>query len=145
MGPGTRSKFDGCMFEPEASRKQMYCIEESTCDIVGTFRHPPLWFGDWGFVPPLPPLVTPLATSTGFVFRNTARAFRSTLSPKQKFGDKEQIGSIVPFTWYRARRCYCIKSVQYIKSSVVGVSYCTWIWRQFWLIKCIFCPLTGCF
>jgi len=25
----------------EVFRKQMYCIEESTCDIVGTFRRPP--------------------------------------------------------------------------------------------------------
>jgi len=28
------------MFEPEFLRKQMYCIEESTCDIAGTFRRP---------------------------------------------------------------------------------------------------------
>jgi len=28
------------MFEPEVFRKQIYCIEESTCDIVGTFQHP---------------------------------------------------------------------------------------------------------
>jgi len=28
------------MFEPEIFRKQMYCIDESTCDIVGTFRRP---------------------------------------------------------------------------------------------------------
>jgi len=28
------------MFEPEVFRKQIYCIEESTCDIVGTFRLP---------------------------------------------------------------------------------------------------------
>jgi len=27
-------------FEPEVFRKQIYCIEESTCDIVGTFRRP---------------------------------------------------------------------------------------------------------
>ena len=40
------------MFEPEFFRKQMYSIEESTCDIVGTFRRPPQssgaltqWFG----------------------------------------------------------------------------------------------------
>jgi len=26
------------MFEPEVFRKQMYCIEEITCDIIGTFR-----------------------------------------------------------------------------------------------------------
>ena len=28
------------MVEPELFRKQIYCIEESTCDIVGTFRCP---------------------------------------------------------------------------------------------------------
>ena len=28
------------VFEPEVFRKQMYCIEESTCDIVETFRRP---------------------------------------------------------------------------------------------------------
>jgi len=28
------------MFEPEVFRKQMYCIEESTCNIVGTIRRP---------------------------------------------------------------------------------------------------------
>ena len=27
------------MFEPEVLRKQMYCIEESTCDIVGSYVH----------------------------------------------------------------------------------------------------------
>jgi len=35
------------MFEPKAFRKQIYCIEESTCDIVnvGTFRCPSQSFG----------------------------------------------------------------------------------------------------
>jgi len=28
------------MFEPELFRKQIHCIEESTCEIFGTFRHP---------------------------------------------------------------------------------------------------------
>jgi len=28
------------MFEPEVFRKQMYCIEESAYDVVGTFRRP---------------------------------------------------------------------------------------------------------
>jgi len=28
------------MFELEVFRKQMYCIQESNCDIVGTFRRP---------------------------------------------------------------------------------------------------------
>jgi len=39
---GTRGKkFGTLMFEPEFFRKQMYCIEKSTCDIVRTFRRPP--------------------------------------------------------------------------------------------------------
>ena len=32
------------MFEFDVFRKQMYCIEESTCDIVVTFRRPPQSF-----------------------------------------------------------------------------------------------------
>jgi len=45
MAPGKRSKFGAPMIESEVFRKQMYCIEESTCDIVGTFRRPPQPFG----------------------------------------------------------------------------------------------------
>jgi len=37
MAPGARSKFGAPMFEREVFRKQMYCIEESACGIVGTF------------------------------------------------------------------------------------------------------------
>ena len=40
MARGTRSKFGAPIFEPEVFRKQMYWIEESTYDIVGTFRRP---------------------------------------------------------------------------------------------------------
>jgi len=46
------------MFEPEVFQKQMYCVEESTCDIVGPFRRPssdlaPLyWLGARGISPP---------------------------------------------------------------------------------------------
>jgi len=45
MVPGARSKFGAPMFETEVFRKQMYCTEESTCGIVGTFRRPLQWFG----------------------------------------------------------------------------------------------------
>jgi len=38
MAPGTITKLGAPMFEPEVFPKQMYCIEESTCDIVGPFR-----------------------------------------------------------------------------------------------------------
>jgi len=47
------------MFETEVFRKQMYCIEESTCDIVGNFRRP-------GIVLPLSSLVTPLSRTYSF-------------------------------------------------------------------------------
>jgi len=40
MSPGAKREFGAPMFEPEVFRKKMHCIEESTCDIVGTFRHP---------------------------------------------------------------------------------------------------------
>jgi len=48
MASGARSKFGAPMFETEVFRKQMYCIEESTYDNVGTFWRPPQPFG----VPP---------------------------------------------------------------------------------------------
>jgi len=38
-------KFGAPMFEPEVFRKQIHCIAESTCDIVGTFRRFPQSFG----------------------------------------------------------------------------------------------------
>jgi len=40
MAPGARSKFGAPMFEPEVFRKQMYCIQESACDVVETFWRP---------------------------------------------------------------------------------------------------------
>ena len=40
MAPGTRSKFGPLMFEFEAVRKQMHCIEEKTGYIFGTFGTP---------------------------------------------------------------------------------------------------------
>jgi len=47
------------MFEPEAFRKHMYCIEESAYDIVVTFWSPAVIWHQ-GNCAPLPPLVTPL-------------------------------------------------------------------------------------
>ena len=43
------------IFETKIFPEQMYCIEESTCDIVGTFRRPQ-WFGARGICPPRYPL-----------------------------------------------------------------------------------------
>jgi len=34
------------ILEPEVFRKEMYCDEESTCDIIGTFRRSLQSFGD---------------------------------------------------------------------------------------------------
>jgi len=66
MAPRARSKFAAPKFEPEVFRKQMYCIEASTCDIVGTFRQSLRLFGAPIVIrrpkncSPLAPLVTPL-------------------------------------------------------------------------------------
>ena len=38
--PGQGTSLAPPMFEPEVFRKQMYCIEESTSDIIGTFQRP---------------------------------------------------------------------------------------------------------
>ena len=38
--PGQEASFAPLMFEPEIFRRQMYCIEDSTWDIVGTFQRP---------------------------------------------------------------------------------------------------------
>ena len=60
------------MFETEVFRKQMFCVEESTCDIVGTFLCPPQWFCTpivtWRLenCAPLAPLVTPLHAMIGW-------------------------------------------------------------------------------
>jgi len=70
MVPGARSKFGAHMFEPEVFPKQMYwyCIEESTCDIVGTFLRSPQSFCALtmirrpGNCSPFALLVTPLDT-----------------------------------------------------------------------------------
>jgi len=54
------------VFQPEIFRNQMYCLEEITCDIVGTLRRPrshsaaPQRYGARGIVPPLPHVLTPL-------------------------------------------------------------------------------------
>jgi len=39
-GARARSKFGAPMLEFEVFRKQMCCIETSTCDIIGTFQRP---------------------------------------------------------------------------------------------------------
>jgi len=60
MPPGARNKFGASMFEPEVCRKQMHCIEESTCDTVATFWHPRSDSAPGELCPPCPSLVTTL-------------------------------------------------------------------------------------
>jgi len=66
MAPGARSRFGAPIFETEVFRKQMRCIEESICDILGTFRRStqsfstPIVIRRPGNCDPLTPLVTPL-------------------------------------------------------------------------------------
>ena len=61
MAQGARSKFGVPMFEPKVIREQVYCVEESTCDIVvilapsAVIRHP-------GNCAPIPPFVSSLRT-----------------------------------------------------------------------------------
>jgi len=38
--PGQEASLVPPMFEPDVFRKEIYSIEESTCDIVGSFRRP---------------------------------------------------------------------------------------------------------
>ena len=42
MAPGAKNKFGAPMFEPKVFWEYMYCIEEKTCTIVGTFQGPPV-------------------------------------------------------------------------------------------------------
>jgi len=82
------------MFEPELFRKQMYCTEESTCDIVRTFRAPAV-IPHRGSAPgelwPLPPFFAPLVTA-----RSDAPQQTMALSSNQRhtgtfgFGGEEE-------------------------------------------------------
>jgi len=92
------------MFEPEVCRKQMYCIEESTCGIVGTYRRPlqssgapPQWFGVRGIMLPLPPLVTLVRSQTTCRFltkMHWACLFFSAMD-RIFFNDRKKIKSII--------------------------------------------------
>jgi len=62
MAPGKGNKFGAPMLEPKVFRTKMHCIEESTCDNVGTFRRLPQWFGSRGILPPCPPRYAPVDT-----------------------------------------------------------------------------------
>ena len=66
MTSGARRKFDALVFEPKVFRKQMYCIEESTIEIVGLYGAPN-WFDARDVVSPLSPSLRLWYTSTTVV------------------------------------------------------------------------------
>ena len=59
-------------FEPPCSKLKSFgsksAVEESTCDIVRSFRRPPKWFCAREIVSPLPPLVMPLTVLKSYIF-----------------------------------------------------------------------------
>jgi len=64
------------MFEPEVFRRQMNCIEESTCGSVGTFRRPHSDSAT-GEICPLTPLFTPcLSRNAMHIFRSRSVSLR---------------------------------------------------------------------
>jgi len=60
--PGARNKFAASIFEPNIIWEEMYCIEQKTCDFVGTFRRPPV-IQRLGIVPLLYALVWHFASN----------------------------------------------------------------------------------
>jgi len=56
MASRARSKIHAPVFEPEVFWKQIYCVEESTSDIDGTFRRPRSHSAPGELRPPCPSL-----------------------------------------------------------------------------------------
>jgi len=94
MAPGARSRFGAPVLEPEIFRKQMYCIEESICGIVGTLRRPRSDSAP-GNCFPLSSLVTPLRGKGAFsLWCRKGKAFceRALALYRQQHGkDKQNI------------------------------------------------------
>ena len=67
------------MFKPKVFWKQIYYSEENTCDIVGTFRRPPYWFGARG--PPTPCFELPARS----VLPQLSKSFEAALLSSQGF------------------------------------------------------------
>jgi len=97
------NKFGAPMFVFKSFRKQMCCIEESTFDIVGTFRrNPPQWFDAWGIVPLRNPLVTPLVRRLVFWWERTFRQFCSGvyLHPTELCSLFSNVGCFLEITYF---------------------------------------------
>ena len=80
----------------------MYCIEESTCDIVGTFRRPPQLFGARGIVSPLPPFVTPLLPPSVVHDNWAGKKTKQQLIPWSGFGGSPR-NQIIQYFFHIAR------------------------------------------
>ena len=68
-------------------------VEESTCNIVGTFRRPPQWFGSRGIGPSLP-----LCGSGNFFIGNPVCFFSSTFMTWIKLGEIGNVARILQFS-----------------------------------------------
>ena len=82
--PGARSKFGAPMFEPEVFRKQIYCVKDSTCDIVGAFRRPIVIRRPGNFAP-----LTPLLVYENGVFGSKTQVFLCVAKKPQTIGQDE--------------------------------------------------------
>jgi len=76
------------MFEPKVFPEQMYCTEESTCDIVGTFRLLPV-IPRPGHCSPLPPSLRPCS----IVFWETVSVSQNTF--KNTYRDADDFSKVL--------------------------------------------------
>ena len=104
MAPGSKNKFGAALVEPappwstfgapvvksDFFQRQIYCIEESTCEIVGTFPRHQQTFG----APPMirrpgncAPVVTPLVDTSNWRQEETRRT-RTTLFGQTKIAPR---------------------------------------------------------
>ena len=89
--PGQEAKLTSPMFGPEVFRKQMYCIEESTCDIVETFRQPrshwasPAVIQRLGNCAPLTPPCQAPGVATGLGRKKAENCFEGSVNCDEAF------------------------------------------------------------
>jgi len=111
-------------------RKQICCIDESTCDIVRTFWRPPQWFGTpiviqrLGSCAPLAPLVTTLKKTyirKSYEPANVGRGERWGLSDRVLFDTELSM-----LKWFVTQLTFCKSDCIWIISRhviMVQVSY----------------------
>ena len=62
--PGQEASLAPPTFEPEVFRKQMHCVDKSSCDIIGIFRRPRSDLASGELRPPCPPRYAPACSTT---------------------------------------------------------------------------------